>query len=107
MGKAITSRMLSQPAISMIRRFQAEGQPCVRGHSVFERVQQETELLLGALFRESKNVKHFALDVILENTDASAAQLRAVQHNIVCFCPYGTGSVSSLSISSSIIIVKG
>jgi hypothetical protein len=50
----------------------------VRRYSVLERVKQEAELLSCSLFCEAKNFEHLLLDIILVDTDGSAAELGTV-----------------------------
>ena len=50
----------------------------VRRYSVLERVKKETELLSCSLFCEAENFEHLLLDVILVDTDGSAAELGTV-----------------------------
>ena len=57
----------------------------MRRHSVFKCIQKETELLLCLLFCKAEHIKHLALNVALEDTDTSSAELRSVQNDIIRF----------------------
>ena len=60
----------------------------MRRNAVFEGGQQESELLLGLLFCKAQHLKHLLLNIILMDTDTAAADLRAVQHDIISLCPH-------------------
>ena len=82
-GNAITSRMLSCFAMSMTRRSRPYASTCVRRHSVLERLEQEAKLAVSLLLRKSKRLEHLLLDVVLMDSDASAANLISVEYDIV------------------------
>ena len=50
--------------------------------------QQKTELFLGQFLCKAQNLEHLLLDIILMDTDASASDLRAVEHDIISLCPH-------------------
>ena len=57
----------------------------MRRHTVFECLQQEAELAVCLFFGESQHLKHFFLNVVLMDSDASASDLTSVQDDIISF----------------------
>src|SRR5699024_4341717 len=64
------------------------GKSCVRRDSVFERIKQETELAVGLFFRKAQGFKHFLLNIVLMDPDASAADLISIENDVIRLCTY-------------------
>ncbi len=60
----------------------------MRRNTVFESIQQEAELLMRSLLCKAEHFEHLLLDIILMDTHAAAADLSAVQHDIIGLCTY-------------------
>ena len=58
---------------------------------VLESVHQEPELLLCLLLSEAKHGEHLLLQVAVMDTNRSAADLHAVDYQVVSVCAYGCG----------------
>src|SRR4051812_22641761 len=65
-----------------------EGDAPVRRRAVFERLQEEAEPRPRLLLRNAEPAKDPRLQRRVVNTDAAAADLRSVQHEIVRLCAY-------------------
>ena len=63
----------------------------MRRYAVLERCQEESELLLRLFGPQADHFEHLLLDVVLVDPDASAAQLHAVEHDIVSLRPDRAG----------------
>ena len=83
LGKAMTSRMDSAPVMSMIDRFETEGDSPVGRRAVFQGVEQEAELGTGFFFGKPEGFKDHLLYPVLVDADAAAADLGAVQDEVV------------------------
>src|SRR5882672_9418905 len=62
---------------------QAEGGSSVRGRALLQRLEQESEVLLGFLRADRKSPEHFGLDLLAVDAHRAPADLRAVQHHVV------------------------
>ena len=82
-GKAMTSRIDGSPAIRATTRSMPEREAAVRRRAVAQRVQQEAEARLGLLGVDAEDVEHLLLDLGLVDTDRAAADLDAVEHEVV------------------------
>ena len=56
----------------------------MRRSTVLEGLQEEAELLLRLLHRQTNGLKHLLLQILIVNTDRTRQQLIAVQHQIIC-----------------------
>ena len=82
-GKAITSRMLSAPAISIAQAVESEGDAAVRRRAELECIEQESEFQPCLFRRDAEQVEHHRLQFLHVDAHRSAADLRAVQHHVV------------------------
>ena len=58
----------------------------MRRNSVFECIQEESELFISSFFGEAKHLKHLLLDIILVDSNTTTTDLVTIQYDIVCFC---------------------
>ena len=63
----------------------------MRRNAVFKSSEQETEFLICLLFGEADDLKHLFLDVALVYTDTAAAELDAVENDVIGLCPDTAG----------------
>ena len=82
-GNAITSRIWSTPAIIATMPVEAERDAAVRRRAVGQRVEQEAELLALVLGTDPERREHLRLHVGLVDAHRAAADLPAVQHDVV------------------------
>src|SRR4029078_3444622 len=62
---------------------EAERQATVRRRAVFERFQEEAEAVLRILIRQTEQAEHLGLRVAVVNTNRAAAELPAVEDDVV------------------------
>ena len=55
----------------------------MRRRAVFKRVQKKAEALASLLRRQTQHLKHALLNIVAMDSDGAAADLRAVQHQVV------------------------
>src|SRR6185295_9187103 len=83
-GNAITSRMLSVPARTIIIRSMPGAMPPWRSTEL-ECVEEESETLASFFSRHSECFENKSLHVAAMNTNRSARHLDAVDHRVVSF----------------------
>ena len=82
-GNAITSRIESRPAEERHDPVDAERDAAVRRRAVAQRVEQEAEARLGLLLGDPERLEDLLLHVGAVDTDRAAADLRAVEDEVV------------------------
>ena len=82
-GNAITSRIVSRPATSGDDPVDAHRDPTVRRRAVAQSVEEEAEPRLGVLGADPQQIEHALLDLALVDTDRPAADLGAVEDEVV------------------------
>ena len=80
-GKAITSRMLE----ALVMSIASLSRPYARRSAVLEGAHQEAEALPGLFLGKAQLLKHLLLYLGGVDTYGAAANLVAVEHDIVCF----------------------
>ena len=94
-GNAMTSRMDGSPARSSDQAVQAERDAAVRRRAVLERVEEEAEPQLRVLVADAEQRKIALLKRRVVDTDAAAADLDAVEHDVVRLREHLAGFSSS------------
>ena len=82
-GNAITSRIVLAPGEQRHDPVEPERDPAVRRRAVAQRVEQEAEPRLRLLLIEADQLEHLLLDLAAVDTDRAAADLVAVEHEVV------------------------
>ena len=72
-----------------------ERDAAVRRRAVAQRLEQEAEARLGLLVGDAERVEHLLLDVRVVDTDRAAADLRAVEHDVVAAAAQRAGIVEA------------
>ena len=103
LGKAITSRIELLAAEQHHQAVEAEGDAAVGRCAGLQGREQEAELFLVLRGLHAEGVKHLLLEVALVDADAAAADLQAVEHQVVGPRPYGQG----LCLQLVVVVLQG
>ena len=90
-GNAMTSRILSAPAMIMTRRSSPKRYAAMRRTAVIHRGQQKTELGFGFFLSNSKQIEDGRLHLGVVDTNRAASDLRAVQYHVISTRERGAG----------------
>ena len=82
-GNAMTSRMLSVPAMSITMRSRPNAMPPCGGAPNFSASSRKPNFCCASSRADAEQVEHRRLHVLAVNTHRAAADLRAVQHHVV------------------------
>ena len=63
----------------------------MRRSSESECIEQKSELLISLFFSEAEHLEHLLLKLLVVDTDRTAADLRSVDHEVICICAHRTG----------------
>ena len=82
-GNAMTSRIDDSPGQQRADAIEPERQAAVRRRAVFERLEKEPESVARFLVGHAEQAEDLGLRLAVVDTDAAAAQLPAVEDDVV------------------------